>query len=561
MIARAGRYWRTLRYLRPGQLLMFAWRRAIGGASPAPQGGAESLRAAVPQALGMPAGDEAAGAPWSFRYLNQSLQFAPGAVDWCPGEVPRLWRYNLHYCDWLHDPWRSPEEKRELLDDWIARNPPGSEPAWEPYTASLRICNWIAFFQREFGEAPPPARWLDSLFMQAGWLARNLELHILANHLFENYKALAFAGAFFDGPRAAGWRRTAERGLMRELREQFLPDGAHYERAPMYHVLLLVGVLELIQCGRRFPGGLSAELCQRLEEVAGRGLGFLEAIRLPDQSVPMFNDSALGIAPDADRVLDWGEQVLGRQLPRRAEIALIDAPDAGLYGVACGRDAWVVDCGEIGPDYQPGHTHCDFLSYEWLLDGRRVVVDTGVGQYEPGPMRHYVRSTRAHNTVSVAGLEQSEVWGEFRVGRRARRRAAAIAWGEPGRDARFFGAYRGFRSWPRAIEHRREASLELAEGAIARLRVADHIDGAGACGFESYIHLHPDYRVAAEAPGALELRAANGPALRLRFDPALACRTEQAWFCPEFGVQLENCRIVLGQADAALPIEYTLERC
>jgi uncharacterized heparinase superfamily protein len=34
----------------------------------------------------------------------------------------------------------------------------------------------------------------------------------------------------------------------------------------------------------------------------------------------------------------------------------------------------IVDCGPVGPEYQPGHSHCDTLSFELSLGGKRVVV-------------------------------------------------------------------------------------------------------------------------------------------------------------------------------------------
>jgi len=82
------------------------------------------------------------------------------------------------------------------------------------------------------------------------------------------------------------------------------------------------------------------------------------------------------------------------------------------------RSFLIFDCGPLGPDYQPGHGHSDVLSYELTLQGQRVIVDTGVSSYEQGPERYYERSTAAHNTVRVDGLEQAEIWGGFRVGRR-----------------------------------------------------------------------------------------------------------------------------------------------
>ncbi len=84
-----------------------------------------------------------------------------------------------------------------------------------------------------------------------------------------------------------------------------------------------------------------------------------------------------------------------------------------------------MDAGPIGPDYLPGHGHGDMFSYELSLDGRRVVVDGGTSTYEAGPERDWVRSTRAHNTVEIAGEDQCEFFGAFRVGRRGRPRDVA----------------------------------------------------------------------------------------------------------------------------------------
>ena len=93
---------------------------------------------------------------------------------------------------------------------------------------------------------------------------------------------------------------------------------------------------------------------------------------------------------------------------------------SGYFVIRNLDDMLVVDCGEVGPDYQPGHAHCDTLSFELASDGRTIIVDSGVYDYEDSEMRRYVRSTRAHNTAMVDGCEQSEIWGAFRVARRAR---------------------------------------------------------------------------------------------------------------------------------------------
>src|SRR5690606_2555175 len=65
------------------------------------------------------------------------------------------------------------------------------------------------------------------------------------------------------------------------------------------------------------------------------------------------------------------------------------------------------------------HAHCDLLSFELDLAGLPFAVDAGVSGYADAPLREFVRSTRAHNTVVIGGREQSEIWGVYRVARMA----------------------------------------------------------------------------------------------------------------------------------------------
>ena len=139
----------------------------------------------------------------------------------------------------------------------MAENPPGQGNGWEPYPTSLRIVNWIKWalsppeprggFEPgglpvragvgvlqglEGHETTPrqilPPDCLHSLAVQARWLRRRLEYHLLGNHLFANAKALVFAGAFFVGPEGAAgamarepaqWLALGQRLLRRELAE------------------------------------------------------------------------------------------------------------------------------------------------------------------------------------------------------------------------------------------------------------------------------------------------------------------------------------------------------
>ncbi|WP_373518665.1 heparinase II/III-family protein, partial [Pricia sp.] len=79
-----------------------------------------------------------------------------------------------------------------------------------------------------------------------------------------------------------------------------------------------------------------------------------------------------------------------------------------------------VDVGNVGPTYQPGHAHADTFSFELYCDGQPTIVDTGISTYEKNELRQEQRGTAAHNTVIVDNRDQTQVWGGFRVAKRAK---------------------------------------------------------------------------------------------------------------------------------------------
>lgn len=543
-----GRYARSVLHMRPCQAAWFLWRRGLGVQGGAPGAVALSLRPRVSMGLtlGPPTPQPA---PWSLRFLNATRTFPAGAIDWASTDAPKLWRYNLHYHDFLHDPAYGQDEQARVIDGWIAGNPLGRGDGWEPYTVSLRIVNWVKLFLQPPWRGRVPDAGLGSLAQQARWLERSVERHILANHYLKNGKALFFAGAYFEGPEAERWLREGIRILVEEADEQLLTDGGHYERSPMYHAIVTEDYLDVLNLAAESEGLLDDVLWAKVAGSTRKALEFLDTVCFPDGQIPLFNDAAFGIAPTPGDLLGYGERVVGFvRCPPVAGVALASLGETGYYVVRDGADMLVVDCGRIGPDYQPGHAHCDTLSYELALDGRRVVVDSGVHDYEASPTRRYARSTRAHNTVSVDGAEQSEVWGVFRVGRRARPlgpRLAAVGAG----GARFEGGHDGFRYLSGRPVHWRTIDYQ-PPGVWA---VEDRIEGRGHHRIESFIHLHPDLKV--ERVGAeWVVTTADGTKVAV-FEPAAdtGVRVESGWYFPEFGRALENPLIVLS-AEGTLPL-------
>ena len=81
-------------------------------------------------------------------------------------------------------------------------------------------------------------RWNDSLYAQCKLLERKLEYQLLGNHLLEDAYALFIASIYFSDKKMYD---KASCLLYKELDEQILPDGSHYEQSPMYHCICSIG--------------------------------------------------------------------------------------------------------------------------------------------------------------------------------------------------------------------------------------------------------------------------------------------------------------------------------
>jgi uncharacterized heparinase superfamily protein len=214
---------------------------------------------------------------------------------------------------------------------------------------------------------------------------------------------------------------------------------------------------------------------------------FLRGILHPDGEIPLFNDSALGGARAPAELLAWAESPAHSGAPSDGPVTVFPETGYAVMRDPATRSALIFDCGPLGPDYQPGHGHCDALSYELSLHGQRVVVDTGTSTYEAGPERSYERSTAAHNTVRLDDAEQAEMWASFRVGRRPR--TGQIRDGAYGDCPFVSGEHDAYRRL--GVVHARTILWHAPNTWI----VVDHFRGSGEHRIESFLHFHPRVRV------------------------------------------------------------------
>ena len=404
----------TLRYVRPIQLANRIQRKLV---KTQPSTEAAPPRRAVDGSWTATAERAACLTSASEQRVFQTLIAIDSPSVWNDSSLSHLVRYNLHYFDDLTSENTTARTlwHRDLMTRWIRENPPAQGTGWEPYPTSLRIVNWIKWCLAGH-ELDPLA--LNSLAIQTRCLRSQLEYHLLANHLFANAKALVFAGTFFSGNEAEGWLKQGVQLLRDEIAEQILADGGHFELSPMYHSVILEDLLDIINLANAFPSESALKWTDSLRETVNKMRHWLKAMCHPDGQISFFNDAAHEIACTPQQLERYADRL---DLPavELPNASLIQLPESGYIRVQMEDQVALLDVARVGPSYQPGHAHADTLSFEWSVDGKRMLVNSGTSCYGISAERERQRATAAHNTVEIDGENSSEVWSGFRVARRA----------------------------------------------------------------------------------------------------------------------------------------------
>jgi hypothetical protein len=371
--------------------------------------------------------------------------------DWRGEGMPYLWGLKLHYFEYLdtvRGEARAGAEKHpeadavELMRAWIDANPVASEPGWHPYAVAERLISWMALF-RELG-VRPPADVFRSIGEQSAYLRRCIEWDLSNNHVVVQLCGLLVAlSAFERSPRVTARRNWAARRLRRVLDQLLSPEGVLRERSSGYHALVLWKLWTTM--------ALDRELGQDFPDIGTavrRMWGALPALSGPDGVWLPLHDSI----PPVAAFPEDGEHVPLRVGDAREGLGAVDLRDSSLEVV--------MDVGEPAPACNPAHSHCSIGQVLVWLGGNAVIVDPGSSTYS-GRRRLQERSSELHNAPVVDRAEQSEIWGDFRLGGRAR--IIACERGEARCRVEFL-------SWDGAVRAERE--LKLSTG---RLTVRDRV--------------------------------------------------------------------------------------
>lgn len=353
-----------------------------------------------------------------FTFLNQSITYKNYDINWNENTHGKLWAYNLNYMDYLLMPEMDENTSKLIINDFINKLK-SNQIGREPYPISIRNMNWIIYVSKLYKEKDQltedyPFESINKvLYEQYHILTEFIEYNILGNHLLENAFSLLFGAYYFKD---FALYKKAKRLLYKQLNEQILNDGGHFELSTMYHIIILNRVLDsinLLMNNHRFKD--QNKLLNFLNKKVILMLGWLNNMTFSNNNLPLLNDSAVDIAPTTEQLFSYAKYLGINESNKQIQLA-----DSGYRRFNSKNYECIIDIGNIGASYQPGHAHADTFNFVLNAHNNPLIVDNGISTYESGNIRITERGTKAHNTVTIDNLDSSEVWSSFRIARRAK---------------------------------------------------------------------------------------------------------------------------------------------
>lgn len=315
-----------------------------------------------------------------------------------------------------------------------------------PIDVAIRLINWV---------------WaLDSGLLELSESRRESLLRIVAlqveyvsawqsaggNHLVLEALCAYIVGSRYSRRAVSSrWRDWGRRVLLQELLRQTSEDGVHTEQSMFYHQAVASHFLKFFLTADANQDQLPEASRERFQ----RMLDYVHDTAKHNGTHPVVGDGELLTSDDREhwesralipaRWTMFGSPIHGGFLDHvgdatiwllgvtEGDLEFVDTdPQSRVYektGLAVlrhGTHSLFFDAAPFSDPAFPHHGHADALSFDLSVGPADLFVDPGGYGYYDDDYRRYFRSTAAHNTVTIDGENQSELFGVLGYGRLAK---------------------------------------------------------------------------------------------------------------------------------------------
>ncbi|WP_319417176.1 alginate lyase family protein [Marispirochaeta aestuarii] len=434
---------------------------------------------------------------------------------------------------------------KSLILTWEKQNPFLKGINWcSSLEAAIRVINWSFLLSslRGFFDDSMSNRIQLLIYQHVWFIRRNLSLFSSANnHLIGELIGIYIGSVVLPTSRKAKkWKEYSYKKLIKQLHLQFYADGMNKEQAFYYQHSVIDLYLIMMSFATKYGDPILP-----FEKVVRKSLSALYSVSYDDKNVPQVGDA------DDAVTLDMGQKEIGvyyslfstmKSLWGNSRVIEEENGDikTEFYSLNIGRinsykrvrknilfekagycvlrdrlnkTFLLFCCGPLGYRSIAAHGHADANSFFLSVKNKPVFIDTGTYAYHDLPeWRNYFRSTRAHNSLTINGLSQSEMLGAFMWGKKAHTKISVFD------QNRVNGRHDGFSSWNERVWHERE--IRIKENGNIEYEIADKISGSKQKRVDLFFHVSPEFHTIEEFGNKLRISSLNVHVF-LEFEPWL----------------------------------------
>ncbi|MDX1696096.1 MAG: alginate lyase family protein, partial [Ketobacteraceae bacterium] len=448
------------------------------------------------------------------------------------------------------------------IESWLDQNPYGYGMNWRsPLELGIRLINWVwaidLIFESGLFTGSFQKRLLESVYLHCRDVSGKYSQGSSANnHLVGEAAGVFVAASYFNiFKKSTEWAYDAKSILDREIFAQTFPDGCTKEHALGYQFFVFQFYWISGLVGKWHNDSFSGAYWAQLELLTL----FVAQLSEAGGQLPMFGDRDDGYVldlgdagDDMQAFIDLACQLFdndylkelwhgpsetvywlmgdARKNPESAtgEVNLASRAytNAGYFLMQSGSSlddcvSLLVDVAELGYTAIAAHGHADALAFTMRLNGQDLLVDSGTFDYFTYPAwRNYFRTTKAHNTVEIDGLDQSVMTGPFMWEKHAN--AKVIAWEPSEEGGRLVASHDGYHRLEDPVTHSRELKLDHSR---KRLVVRDTLDCSKQHTAALHYHLSEFVKDLQQTGNRIDLVLANDTSVTFEFDASLEVHT------------------------------------
>ncbi|PKA82913.1 heparinase II/III-like protein [Ulvibacter sp. MAR_2010_11] len=299
------------------------------------------------------------------------------------------------------------EKAMVILRSWVEYNKTNLDNIYQDHMVANRVLNIShLYFVAPNILKTDDKKLIESIILEHGEWLYNDQNYTKGNHAIMQDRALMQASLTFSTFKDDEWYNKSLERVTKTFDAEITSEGVCVENSPGYHPYVMDLLQNFIVMGENFNRPFPEKYKMEYEKM----VGFLTYIIKPNNKFPTFGDTYF-----TNSTLHFSN------LYKSQELLFVDTK--GLKGIkpaftdkvyqesgyAIFREGWKkgeefskqTQLSFINTNQSFVHKHSDYLSFELYSNNEDLIVDAGHIGYNKDSITAYLKSTIAHNTITI----------------------------------------------------------------------------------------------------------------------------------------------------------------